>query len=271
MKTLEHTVDVTEEQAKYYRDNGFVQINDMLSSEEVEELRMHLREAMEKQGDNSVQTSQQGNLYFNVLNQRVNTWRDHGGMARFVMSRRFAEAAKRLTGAGGIRLFHDHALFKMPQDSKPTPWHQDFVYWPMTNSDRTISGSNSGPLSIWIALDDVDEHNGCMMFIPKSQKLKNLKNVDLVNPHDIFSDEGAKDVDRNTAVICRMKAGSVTFHDGLTFHYAHANKTNNPRRALAIIYMPEDTIHNGKPHVVTADQPLEVGKPFSGGLFPKLA
>lgn len=36
------------------------------------------------------------------------------------------------------------------------------------------------------------------------------------------------------------------FHDELTFHCAHANKTNNPRRALAFIYMP-DTICNGKP------------------------
>ncbi|WP_442956048.1 phytanoyl-CoA dioxygenase family protein [Paenibacillus sp. MMO-177] len=66
-----------------------------------------------------------------------------------------------MSGASGLRLFHDHALLKMPQDSKPTPWHQDLPYWPM---------NEPGALSIWIALDDVDEHNGCSS-IPRTSSI----------------------------------------------------------------------------------------------------
>ncbi|HZG57942.1 phytanoyl-CoA dioxygenase family protein [Paenibacillus sp.] len=253
-------VAATDEQVKYYRENGFVQIDDLLSSEELEELREYLDEAMGAAPANGLQTSQAGGAYFNVLNQRVNTWRDHGGMAKFVLSERFAGLAKQLTGASGIRLFHDHALFKMPHDSKPTPWHQDHGYWPM---------EPSGALSIWIALDDVDENNGCMMFVPKSQRIRNLKNVDFVEPHDLFEEaDGA--ADRNTAVICRMKAGSCTFHDGFTFHYAHANRTDRPRRALAIIYMPDGTVSNGKKHPVLPET-LAPGVKLAGALFPRLA
>ncbi|MFS0724246.1 phytanoyl-CoA dioxygenase family protein [Paenibacillus sp. 1P07SE] len=262
MAMLDTTIKLTDEQVQYYRENGFVQVNDILSAEELQELREHLEEAMGVESGRSIKTSGAGDLYYNVLNQRVNTWRDHGGMARFVLSRRFADAAKQLTGYAGIRLFHDHALFKMPQDSKPTPWHQDYPYWPMTQT---------GALSIWIALDDVDETNGCMMFVPKSQKIKNLKGVDLVNPEDIFSDEGAAGLDRNTAAIVRMKAGSCTFHDGLTFHYAHANATDRPRRALAIIYMEDGTTFNGKGHACTDGQAFEPGDVIRSGLFPKLA
>ncbi|MNI37251.1 Phytanoyl-CoA dioxygenase (PhyH) [compost metagenome] len=217
---------------------------------------------MGAEGGRSVQTSREGNAYFNVLNQRVNTWRDHGGMARFVLSQRFADVAKQLAGFEGVRLYHDHALFKMPQDSKPTPWHQDWPYWPM---------NETGAMSIWIALDDVDENNGCMMFVPKSQKVKNLKHVNLVEPHDIFTDEGASGLDRNTAAIVRMKAGSCTFHDGLTFHYAHANQTDQPRRALAIIYMPDGTTFSGASHPCTNGQGFEKDDILRGGLFPKLA
>lgn len=257
-----HTLhQLTKEQISFYRENGFVQVDNVLSPEELEELREYLGEAMNAEGANSLQTDKTGGAYYKVLNQRVNVWRDHGGMAKFSLSPRFGDMAKQLTGADGIRLFHDHALWKMPNDSKPTPWHQDFPYWPM---------ENSGALSIWIALDDVDENNGCMMFIPKSQKLKNLKSVDFLEPHDLF-EETKGEADRNTAVICRMKAGSCTFHDGLTFHYAHANNTDRPRRVLAIIYMPDGTTFSGKNHPMTKDGGLEVGAKLAGGLFPRLA
>lgn len=196
----------TEEQVRFYRENGFVQIDNVLSDEEVEELREYLSEVLSSESDRSAQTDREGGVYYRVLNQRVNTWRDHGGMARFVLGERFADLGKQLTGFEGIRLFHDHALLKMPKDSKPTPWHQDWPYWPMRET---------GAFSIWIALDDVDEHNGCMMFVPKTQNIKNLKGVDLVSPEDLFAQENAEHVDRNTAVLVRMKAGSCTFHDGL--------------------------------------------------------
>ncbi|MFC4779513.1 phytanoyl-CoA dioxygenase family protein [Paenibacillus sp. GCM10023252] len=258
---LDEKIVLEQEKIDYYRENGFVQIDGILSPDEVNELREHLAEVMGADQGHSVSTDKQGGAYYNVLNQRVNTWRDHGGMARFVMSRRLADAAKQLAGFPNTRLFHDHALFKMPHDSKPTPWHQDLPYWPM---------NERGAMSIWIALDDVDEHNGCMMFIPKSQRIRNLKHVDLIQPHDIFSEEGAAEADRNKAVIVRMKAGSCTFHDGLTFHYAHANNSDRPRRALAIIYMADGTTYSGAGHVCTDNTGHQSGDPLKGGLFPKL-
>ncbi|SEO76860.1 phytanoyl-CoA dioxygenase family protein [Paenibacillus sp. OV219] len=258
-------MQISEDKVRFYRENGFVQIDNVLSPEELEELRQHMDETMNAQGGRGVQTSEAGGAYFKVLNQRVNTWRDHGGMARFVLGERFADLGKQLTGFDGIRLFHDHALLKMPGDSKVTPWHQDRPYWPIEGDKPMIA------FSIWVALDDVDEHNGCMMFVPKSQKIRNLKGVDLVTPEDIFEQEGAKELDRNTAVICRMKAGSCTFHDGMTFHFAHANSTDKPRRALAIIFLEDGTRYSGAGHIITDGLGFEPGDQLGGGLLPKLA
>lgn len=259
---------ISEDQISFYRDNGFVQINDVISSEELTELRDALEEALANSAQQSVQTSDSKDLYYRVLNQRVNTWRDHGIMAKYVLHSRFAEFAKALSGAGGIRLFHDHALLKMPGDSKPTPWHQDLPYWPMKTLDGPVW---SGPLSIWIALDDVDEHNGCMMFVPTSHTIGKLTGIDLVHPQDIFEYAKESNVSERQPVIVPMKAGSCTFHNGLTFHYAHANVTSRPRRALAIIYMPDGTIYTGTNHVVTDNTGQIAESPFAGGLFPKLA
>ena len=108
--------------------------------------------------------------------------------------------------------------------SKHTPWHQDLVYWPM---------NEPGALSAWIPVDDVDENNGCMKFVPGSHKLGKLTGIDLVNPQDIFEFTEGTDVSEKRAVIVPLKKGSCTFHHGLTFHYAHANKTDKPRRVFS--------------------------------------
>jgi ectoine hydroxylase-related dioxygenase (phytanoyl-CoA dioxygenase family) len=256
---------LSKEQIEFYTENGFLQVNDVLGPEEIKELKGYMEEAMsqELEGGNTVHKNRnKPDGYSRVLNHVVNCWRDHAGVARYSSDKRLAGMAKQLTGASSIRLFHDHALWKMPKDSKPTPWHQDFPFWPT---------DEPGGLSIWIALDDVDENNGCMMFVPKSHKLGELPAAPLNGTIDVFhyvQDHDIKDV---PPVICRMKAGSCTFHNGLTFHYAHANSTDDPRRAFAIIYMPDGTTYNGKKHVITDSLKLEISQPISGSLCPILA
>jgi len=251
-----------QEQIDFYQANGFVQLDNVLSLEEVEELAEFMEEAMMIEDGLGAKTSKKDGSYYKVLNQKVNTWRDHGGMAKYSFHPKLARLALELSQSRGIRLFHDHALWKMPQDSKPTPWHQDFPYWPM---------NEPGALSAWIPVDDVDEQNGCMMFVPGSHKLGKLTGIDLTNPTDIFEFLNDAGEMRKSAVKVPLKKGSCTFHNGLTFHYAHANLSDKPRRVLALIYMPDGTTYISKEHVLTNGLGLEVGKPFRGGLFPLVA
>jgi ectoine hydroxylase-related dioxygenase (phytanoyl-CoA dioxygenase family) len=255
-------MQLSPEKIEFYRQNGFVQIENVFAPHELAELSQALGEVMQSKEGSSVQTDRAGGNYYKVLNQRVNTWRDHGIMARYVLHERIANLALQLTGATGVRLFHDHALWKMPGDSKPTPWHQDFPYWPM---------NEPGALSAWIPMHDVDEHNGCMMFVPGSHTKGKLTGIDLVNPQDIFAFEESNGVARTQAVKVPLKAGSLTFHNGLCFHYAHANMSDQPRRVLALIYFPDGTTFNGNEHLCTKEQGFVKGEPIQGGLFPLLA
>jgi len=253
----------TAEKVAFYEQNGFVQIDGVLSPAELEELRAYADEVMAMETSESMQPDKENRGYYRVLNQRFNTWMDHPGMAKFSLHERFAQIANRLTGGRGIRLFHDHLLFKMPGDSKPTPWHQDLPYWPM---------NESGALSMWLPLDDVTEANGCMMFVPGSRTVGKLDAIDLVNPQDIYEFEQSEAARSTQPVVVRLKAGSCTFHDGLTFHYAHSNTTDRPRRVLAVIYMIDGTTYNGKPHILCDRvEGLKAGDPLQGPPFPKLA
>jgi ectoine hydroxylase-related dioxygenase (phytanoyl-CoA dioxygenase family) len=253
---------ITQEKINFYKENGFVQVDDVITPEELQELRQYAGEAMGLSQGLSVKTDKDGGAYSKVLNQKVNVWRDHGGMAKYSFHPRLATMAMRLCEANGIRFFHDHLLWKMPGDSKPTPWHQDTVKWPM---------NETGAMSIWIALDDVDERNGCMMFVPKSHEAGKLKNISLVDPIDIFEYVKGTDIEKQQPVTVPLKAGSCTFHDGLTFHYAHSNVTDKPRRVLAIIYMKDGTTYNGSSHLITNGQGLNAGEPLQGPMFPLLA
>lgn len=145
---------LSKEKIEFYSNNGFVKIDNVLSKSELAELQSTVNDAMEAPAHFSVQTDQKGGAYYKVLNQKVNLWRDHKGIAKYVLDSKLADLALKLSGSDGIRLFHDHALLKMPGDSKPTPWHQDFPYWPMNKE------TSKKALSIWIALDDVDESMG---------------------------------------------------------------------------------------------------------------
>jgi ectoine hydroxylase-related dioxygenase (phytanoyl-CoA dioxygenase family) len=261
MTTQATAYPLTEEQVRFYQENGFVQLRDVLTDEELAQARTALAEVLAMQLD--AQHDMTGNAeYRKVFVQKVNLWRVHEGFKKYVFSHKLAEIARRLTHAKQVRLWHDQALVKMPGDSKASPWHQDLPYWPMQETDA---------LSCWMALDDVYEANGCMAFVPGSQKLGRLEPINLTNPQDLFALASPDKKVPFNPILQPMSAGSCTFHNGMTFHYAGPNTTDKPRRAIVTIYMP-DTVHfTGANHIVTGNLGLRASDVLEGERFPVLA
>jgi ectoine hydroxylase-related dioxygenase (phytanoyl-CoA dioxygenase family) len=58
-----------------------------------------------------------------------------------------------------------------------------------------------------------------------------------------------------------MKAGSASFHNGLTAHAAGANMTPRPRRAMTCAYMPDGSTFNGQRNILPEEyfQRLRLG------------
>ncbi|HYF52570.1 MAG TPA: phytanoyl-CoA dioxygenase family protein [Planctomycetota bacterium] len=257
---IDQDYPLTQEQIDFYRKNGFIQLNDVVTGEALAALREAVAAAVKDEGIPDNQANKTRSSYEALFIQKVNLWQRHAAVKPFSLCRRFGNLAARLAGRP-MRIWHDQALFKEPEVGARTPWHQDTHYWPHREK--------KDQLSIWIALKDVDTRNGCMSFLPGTHQYDKIPPINLGNPQDIFELEPRlKGIKPAT---CPMKAGSVTFHNGLTFHYAGPNKSDSMREAFAILYMPDGTTFSGWRHVVTNDENSKLNEPLCGKDFPMVS
>ena len=250
---------LTQDHIDQYRRDGFIVLPDVVTGAKLDALRAAVEAAVEAEsGTARAEPGKTLGSYEKIFNQKVNIWRRHAAVAEFTLSRALGTIAARLEGVP-MRIWHDQALFKEPGlgDNK-TPWHQDAVYWPHQDRWRQTT--------IWLALKDATARNGCMSFLPGTHALGPMAAVNLADPADIFAN--APHLAANKPVICPLTAGSATFHNGLSWHFAGPNKSDAVREAYAVIFMPDGTSFDGKPHIVTDDLGLAVGDTLKGDLFP---
>lgn len=250
------------EQTEAYRRDGFISLPQVFTGNELSALRDAVAAAVaaESVPPEVVPDGQprQKGAYEEIFTQKVNLWQRHAAVAPFVTSRRLGNLAAQLEGVP-MRLWHDQALFKEPStNNNKTPWHQDAPYWPHEDKWRQTT--------IWIALKDATVVNGCMAFVGGTHKIGPVPAINLGDPQDIF--DYAPHIKPVKPKVVELKAGSATFHNGLTFHYAGPNKSNGVREALAIIYMPADTKYTGNGHMVTDPLNLKAGQVLDTELFP---
>ena len=128
--------------------------------------------------------------------------------------------------------------------ANPTSWHLDTPYWSFT--DRRA-------LSIWVALDDATYENGCLFFLPGTNHKTTFENPGIgKNMGAIFITY--QGLVNNKSVPAPMKAGSCSFHNGLTIHGANANMTPGFRRAMTCAYMPDGNTYNGTQNILSDEQ-----------------
>jgi ectoine hydroxylase-related dioxygenase (phytanoyl-CoA dioxygenase family) len=141
--------------------------------------------------------------------------------------------AARLAHASSIRLWHDQLLYK-PGGGKASGhvgWHQDYFYWQC--SDRP------NMLTAWVAFDDVNVANGCMMVVPRSHKWGMMPESDFFDTRiDNIEDKIRAPAGEKIEIVpCLLKAGHVSFHHCLTIHGSGPNTTDRPRRSLVVHMM----------------------------------
>ena len=252
---------VNENQVNFFQKNGFIVIEDFLSASELEHWRETVMCAVGKRNGQKMPGKEvkigeddginEDAAYFGkVFDQLLNLWQTDEGVKELMTDERIGEMAAKLAGVDGIRIWHDQALFKRPW-ANPTSWHLDTPFWSF--SDRKA-------LSIWVALDDATLENGCLYFIPGSSNETTFDNVGIgKNMDDIFN--VYPQFSKTRPVAAPMKAGSCSFHNGLTIHGANANMTSGYRRAMTCAYMPDGNVYNGTPNILPEDylKVLKVG------------
>lgn len=245
--------ELSKENIDFYSENGFVVIEDFLSKEELEHWRSSVTEAMlerngQKMPGKSIVVGEDDGInkdaeyYNNVFDQILNLWQTNSKVKELMLDPRIGKMAADLAGVDGIRVWHDQVLVKRPW-ANPTSWHVDTPFWSF--SDRSA-------LSIWVALDDATLENGCLFFIPGSHKVTTFENPGIGrNMNAIF--DFYPNLRKSESTAAKMKAGSCSFHNGLTIHGAHANMTPGYRRAMTCAFMPDGNVYNGQPNILPDD------------------
>jgi ectoine hydroxylase-related dioxygenase (phytanoyl-CoA dioxygenase family) len=257
--------ELTNQQIKSYKENGFLIIDNFLTQEELYNWREIIFKAVENRNGvkipgSNIKTGENDGInadteYFGkVFDQIINLWQTDKNVKDLILDKRIAEMATTLSGANGIRPWHDQALFKKPW-ANPTAWHLDTPFWSFDNREA---------LSIWIALDDATLENGCLYFIPGSHKETGFENIGIgKNMDGIF--EYYPQFRNIQPVAAPLKAGSCSFHNGLCIHAAGPNMTAGYRRAMTCAFMPDGSTFNGNQNILSDEYfaSLKIGDTLS--------
>lgn len=246
---MNHTI--SNEQIEFYKENGFLVIEDFLNEDELKDWQTTVVAGVEERNGvkipgSMIKTGEEDGInedaeYFGkVFDQIINLWQTDENVKELILDERIGEMAAKLSDSHGIRPWHDQALFKKPW-ANPTAWHVDTPFW---------SFSNREALSIWIALDDATLENGCLYFIPGSHKETTLENYGIgKNMDGIFKHYPT--LSTQNSIAAPLKAGSCSFHNGLCIHGAGPNMTNGFRRAMTCAFMPDGSTFNGNQNILS--------------------
>jgi len=170
--------------------------------------------------------------------QIVNIWEASPAFERLLYNPRIAKAINQLTGKPDIYVWHDQIQYKPARHGGVNNWHQDAPYWPVIKPET--------PVTAWVALDEVDEENGCMWMVPGSHKWGNHIKFLESNPLETFPNLSSftppNDSEINVVkqIPWPVKLGHVSFHHSMTWHGSGKNTSSRPRRAIALHFMTGD-------------------------------
>jgi len=253
---------------------GFVKGPKVVDDATVEHLRDELQAVMESRAKNQpvaingMQDSKQATEYGQnsdpkkVVVQIVNIWEASDAFLAHARNPLITEAVSRLcNNTPLLRIWHDQIQYKPSRVGGSTCWHQDFPGWPILQPADLISA--------WVALDDAELDNGAMWMVPGSHrwgKIQTWSGENFVDPkcEPALLPEGVE----VKAEPVLVKKGEVAFHHCMTWHCSPENKSDRPRRAIAVHYMPGYTIYVQGKHVVAKHVTVKPGEILAGEKFP---
>ena len=226
---------LTQEQIDFYQTNGYIVVENVISAEEVAELR--------KITDEFVDKSREATEHTNVfdlepghtpeapqLRRLKNPVALHPIYDRMLRHDSILDSVAQLIGPN-IRYDTSKLNMKSAGFGSPVEWHQDFAFASETTNDDM--------LSVGLAIDDMTQENGCLLFIPKSHKGPIYSHYQ----NDVFV--GAitdPDFRPDNAVPIEVKAGGITIHHTCTLHASAPNLSGQSRRLLLLQYCAADTL-----------------------------
>ncbi len=259
------SIMLTPRQVAKFKTQGYLRGSKVISDAEVDKLRAEIERVIRERKRRNVR---QPVLCHNFTGdekapvwQIVNIWEASRPFARLIRHPVICEEIAQLTGAGTLRIWHDQIQYKPAARGGVNMWHQDAPLWPILAPMTEVSA--------WVALDDVDEENGCMSMVPGSHRWGDHMKY-LATWKDFVKDVPKKfEGHKVTVRSCPVRKGEVHYHHALTWHGSHANTSGGPRRAIALHFMTGETryVASGE-HCMKQFVKVADGQVMRGAHFP---
>ena len=226
---------ISEQDVAFYNENGYLVVPNVLSADDVAELRQVTEEFVENarhvSAHDAVYDLEDSHSAAEPRVRRIKTPHAHHAVyARMVDHPNILAILQKLWGPS-IRFDVSKLNLKAAGYGAPVEWHQDWAFYPHTNDDLCAIG---------IMIDDVDETNGPLMVIPGSHKGPILDHHAGEGYFCGAIDPNRGEVDFGEAVTLTGAAGSVTVHHARAIHGSATNTSGKPRRLLLHQYRAAD-------------------------------
>ena len=160
-----------------------------------------------------------------------------------------------------LALWTVHCFYKPAKIGSRTPWHQDAQYWQM---QPVVTAS------IWLALEPVDQGNGCMQVMPGTHTENNYSHheIDKENENAALHLEVDENlIDESKAVPVELNTGECSVHHSHLLHGAVANKSNRSRNGLVMRFMPTSSVRKAGDVYLARGQDRSLGQTVYCGRY----
>jgi phytanoyl-CoA hydroxylase len=228
---------LAEEQVRFFVENGYLVVPDLMTPEEVEEMqRDTVKIARGGYPCDSLQPVSDTLSDSDVLQTILCIHQPHyisPVMEKYARHPKICGILSQITAAhlpfwdGSVKCMQS-MLFVKPPDFQGQAWHQDEIYIP--TRDRSLIGG-------WIALDDATIENGCLWVIPGSHRTGYLYPQRAHNNPDEFDFAPESfGFDESQEIPVEVKTGALVFFNGYLLHRSRKNRSQVYRRVLVNHY-----------------------------------
>ena len=200
-----------------YNRTGFVQPFEVFSEAEIAEIRAYTDGLMTSMGA-------AGAYGINCYQARLS------GLYDIATDPRIVDLVADIIGPN-VLCWASAILSKKPHDPKAVPWHQDASFWKLTPA-RTVT--------VWLAIDDADEDNSAMRFIPGTHDKGAFRVRATEGGKAVFHQETAGADELGDPFTNSLKAGQVSLHADMLVHGSLPNASARRRCGLTLRYCPPD-------------------------------
>lgn len=244
---------LTDEQCKFYADEGYLVVPGLLSEDDLTPAKeamkqkvqwiaetLHDEGVIDDMKEGSPFETRLADLFADLTEDDFlrfsRSWRDRiPGYYHLMASPRILDVIESLIGG---EIFANPVYNVRPKvpgvAAGAVPWHQDKSYWPDANSNPVITA--------WVPIVRADQVNGCLQIWPRTHRTKVLDwNYEQVTGTQYLQvDEKYTKKAKFEAVTLPVDAGDVIFFNDRCIHMSTPNNSKVIRWSCDLRYQPTD-------------------------------